>query len=134
MELPAHEDSFSFGERNVLWSFISTLATQKWQRVVPGTSIAPASSGSLLEIQILRPHPGKPEPAFSQDPWLILCSVQSEKLCPGESCLTCSDPITGYLLQPPTYLLAGLCCGNTQTCGVASILLICVLISAAEIC
>lgn len=37
-------------------------------------------------------------------------------------------------LQPPTFLLAGLCSRNTPTCGVASTLLICILIRAAEIC
>lgn len=83
------------------------------------------SSGHLLQVQILRPHPG--EPAFSQGLWLILCSVWSEKPCPGESCLSCSATITITFWQ-------GFVLGNTQTCGVDSILLICVLIGVAEVC
>lgn len=37
------------------------------QRGVPGTSMTPAPSGHLLEKQTLRPHPGEPRSAFSQD-------------------------------------------------------------------
>lgn len=56
----------------------------------PGTSIILRSSGHLLQMQILRPHPVELEPAFSQGLWLILCSVWSETPCPGECCLICS--------------------------------------------
>lgn len=46
-------------------------AYSKGQRVVPGTSSMPASSGSLVELQSLRPLLGEPESVFLQDPWLI---------------------------------------------------------------
>ena len=49
----------------------------EWERVVPGTSIIPPSSGHLLQVQILRPHPG--EPAFSQGLWLILMCRQGKE-------------------------------------------------------
>lgn len=55
----------------------------------------------------------------------FLCLVQGGELCPGEGSLICSAPFASYLLQPPSYLLARLCSGKTQTSGVASILLIC---------
>ena len=128
IEPSAHEDSFSTGERNVVWSFISILTNQSGKDWSLGWASYPHHLGihykcrfSGLTLVNWNLHFHRISVWFSAQ-FGLRSPVLEKAVWPA-------------LPPPPADLMAGLCSGkHSDLRSGLSILLICVLIGAAEVC